>query len=108
MLSHRRQSHISGRQLARIHARLFPDAELLDIAEAMILEEVAHSFPRPNTPRPALPVRPSHSEYRAAQNPPLEIARAHTLPSGEKLSEKSKYYWFGVASVELNTPSGAT
>ena len=43
-------------------------------------------------------------EYAQAQTPPvLESLDAVLLPTGEKLDARIKYYWFGVASVELTT-----
>jgi hypothetical protein len=44
-------------------------------------------------------------EYAQAQNIPIrESVGSITLASGEKLEAAIKYYWFGVASVELSTP----
>ncbi|HZV86863.1 MAG TPA: hypothetical protein VFF95_04900 [Candidatus Binatus sp.] len=44
-------------------------------------------------------------EYAQAQNVPIRESLGFvTLPSGEKLEAAIKYYWFGVASVELSTP----
>ena len=44
-------------------------------------------------------------EYAQAQNVPiLEPRGPLTLPTGEKLEAHIKYYWFGVACVELTTP----
>ena len=44
-------------------------------------------------------------EYAQAQNVPIrETVGSITLASGEKLEAAIKYYWFGVASVELSTP----
>ena len=44
-------------------------------------------------------------EYAQAQNPPIvERVNAVGLPTGETLDARIKYYWFGVASVELITP----
>lgn len=43
-------------------------------------------------------------EYAQAQTPPvLESLDSVVLPSGERLDARIKYYWFGVASVELTT-----
>jgi hypothetical protein len=43
-------------------------------------------------------------EYAQAQNAPiLESLGPVTLPTGERLDAKIKYYWFGVASVEFAT-----
>jgi hypothetical protein len=44
-------------------------------------------------------------EYAKAQNVPIRESLGFvTLPSEEKLEAAIKYYWFGVASVELSTP----
>jgi len=43
-------------------------------------------------------------EYAQAQNAPIvESVEPLTLPTGEKLDVRIKYYWFGVAGVELTT-----
>ena len=44
-------------------------------------------------------------EYALAQNVPIQEAiTSIKLPTGESLEATLKYYWFGVASVELATP----
>jgi hypothetical protein len=44
-------------------------------------------------------------EYAQAQHVPVQEARGSVkLPTGETLEATIKYYWFGVASVELATP----
>jgi hypothetical protein len=44
-------------------------------------------------------------EYAQAQNVPLvENLAPLTLPTGEAVEASIKYYWFGVASVELSRP----
>jgi hypothetical protein len=75
-----------------------------DIAEAIDLEKLRALLGPHTAPRSPGFVHLT-PEYAQAQNPPLEEAlEPLTLPSGEKLGGKIKYYWFGVASVELTTP----
>ncbi len=75
-----------------------------DIAEAIDLEKLRTLLGPHTAPRSPGFVHLT-PEYAQAQNPPLEESlEPLTLPSGEKLSGKIKYYWFGVASVELTTP----
>ena len=74
-----------------------------DIAEAINLEKL------PGLLGPqAAPARQSFThltpEYAQAQAAPiLESLESVTLPTGEKLDARIKYYWFGVASVQLTT-----
>ena len=43
-------------------------------------------------------------DYAQVQNAPIVESMAPvTLPTGEKLDARIKYYWFGVAEVELIT-----
>src|ERR1700720_2891097 len=75
-----------------------------DIADAIDLEKLRALLGSKAAPRSPGFVHLT-PEYAQAQNPPLEESRVPvTLPSGEKLGGKIKYYWFGVASVELTTP----
>src|ERR1700740_1191129 len=75
-----------------------------DIAEAVDLEKLRSLLGPQAAPRSPGFVHLT-PEYAQAQTPPLEEAiEPPTLPGGEKLSGKIKYYWFGVASVELATP----
>ena len=75
-----------------------------DIAEAIDLEKLRTLLGPHTAPRSPGFVHLT-PEYAQAQNPPLEESlEPLTLPSGEKLGGKIKYYWFGVASVELTTP----
>ncbi len=75
-----------------------------DIAEAIDLEKLRALLGPEASPRPPGFVHLT-PEYAQAQSPPLEESlEPLTLPSGEKLGGKIKYYWFGVASVELTTP----
>jgi hypothetical protein len=75
-----------------------------DIAEAIDLEQLRTLLGPHAAPRSPGFVHLT-PEYAQAQNPPLEESlEPLPLPSGEKLGGKIKYYWFGVASVELTTP----
>jgi len=75
-----------------------------DIAEAIDLEKLRALLGSKAAPRSPGFVHLT-PEYAQAQNAPLEEAlEPVTLSSGEKLGGKIKYYWFGVASVELATP----
>jgi len=75
-----------------------------DIAEAIDLEKLRALLGSKAAPRSPGFVHLT-PEYAQAQNAPLEEAlEPVTLSSGEKLGGKIKYYWFGVASVELTTP----
>jgi hypothetical protein len=74
-----------------------------DIAEAIDLERLRALLGPEAAPR-----APSFGhmtpEYAQAQNAPiLEATGPLTLATGEKLEGKIKYYWFGVACVELAT-----
>jgi hypothetical protein len=74
-----------------------------DIAEAIDLEKL-QTFLGPKAA--AAPQSFTHltPEYAQAQTPPvLESLDSVVLPTGERLDARIKYYWFGVASVELST-----
>src|SRR5260370_42325448 len=88
---------VTGRGFFRI-------LSFFDIAEAIDLDNL-HALLGPE----AAPRSPGFvhltPEYAQAQNQPLlESVEPVALPSGEKLEAKIKYYWFGVASVELSAP----
>lgn len=74
-----------------------------DIAEAIEMERLPpllgpQAVPAPQSFTHLTP------EYAQAQTPPiLESLPPVTLPTGEKLNARIKYYWFGVASLELTT-----
>ena len=74
-----------------------------DIAEAIDLEKLQQVLGPQAT---ATPQSFTHltPEYAQAQTPPvLESLDSVVLPTGERLDARIKYYWFGVASVELTT-----
>jgi hypothetical protein len=74
-----------------------------DIAEAIDLEKLGALLGPEAAPRSPGFVHLT-PEYAQAQTPPInESVSAIALPTGEKLRAKIKYYWFGVASVELTT-----
>lgn len=86
--------------LVRGYFRVF---SFFDIAEAIDLEKL-----NPLLGPAAAPRSPGFihltPEYAQAQNAPvLESIGSVALPTGEKLDARVKYYWFGVASVELVT-----
>jgi hypothetical protein len=74
-----------------------------DIAEAIEMERLGPLLGPEVAPRsPGFVHRTP--EYAQAQNVPiLELVDPVTLPTGEKLDARLKYYWFGVVSVELAT-----
>jgi hypothetical protein len=75
-----------------------------DIGEAIELERLA-ALLGPGAVRHAPGFVHQTPEYAQAQNAPIrESVGSLTLASGEKLEASIKYYWFGVASVELSTP----
>jgi hypothetical protein len=83
---------------------VFRILNIFDIAEAIDLEQL-HALLGPE----AAPRSPAFvhltPEYAQAQNQPLlESVEPVVLPGGERLAAKIKYYWFGVASVELSVP----
>jgi len=74
-----------------------------DIAEAIDLEALRGLLGPEAAPRSPGFVHLT-PEYAQAQNQPiLESVNAIGLPTGESLDARIKYYWFGVASVELTT-----
>jgi len=99
------ESKLLGSTPARMIARgYFRILNFFDIAEAIDLEKLRSLLGPQAAPRSPGFVHLT-PEYAQAQNPPLEESlEPLTLPSGEKLTGKIKYYWFGVASVELATP----
>src|SRR5216684_9200896 len=99
------ESKLRGSVPAKMIARgYFRILNIFDIAEAIDLEKLRTLLGPHTAPRSPGFVHLT-PEYAQAQNPPLEESlEPLTLPSGEKLSGKIKYYWFGVASVELATP----
>jgi hypothetical protein len=90
-----------AKMIARGYFRIL---NFFDIAEAVDLEKLRSLLGPQAAPRSPGFVHLT-PEYAQAQNPPLEESlEPLTLPSGEKLEAKIKYYWFGVASVQLTTP----
>src|SRR6202022_3416104 len=99
------ESKLLGSTPARMIARgYFRILNFFDIAEAVDLEKLRSPLGPQAAPRSPGFVHLT-PEYAQAQTPPLEESiEPFTLPGGEKLGGKIKYYWFGVASVELATP----
>lgn len=90
---------------ATVRARgFFRILSIFDIAEAIDLEQLRVFLGPEAAPRSPAFVHLT-PEYAQAQNQPLlESVEPVVLPGGEKLEAKIKYYWFGVASVELSVP----
>jgi hypothetical protein len=99
------ESKLRGSTPVKMIARgYFRILNFFDIAEAIDLEKLRALLGPQAAPRSPGFVHLT-PEYAQAQNPPLEESLDPlTLPSGEKLGAKIKYYWFGVASVQLTTP----
>src|SRR5258708_9464806 len=97
----RPRGRVPDKRMARGYFRI---VKHFDLAEGIDLEKLRTLLgPRAAPRSPGFVHLPP--EYAQAQNPPLEESREPlTLPGGEKLAGKIKYYWFGVASVELATP----
>jgi hypothetical protein len=86
--------------IARGHFRIL---NFFDIAEAIDLDNLRALLGPEASPRSPGFVHLT-PEYAQAQSQPLEESlEPVTLPGGERLEGKIKYYWFGVASVELTT-----
>jgi len=72
-----------------------------DIAEAIGMETLRGILGPEAAPRSAAFAHRS-PEYAQAQHAPIvEFTGPLTLPSGEKFETQIKYFWFGVAAVEL-------
>src|ERR1700735_1773604 len=74
---------------------------LFDIAEAIELEKLRALLGPEAAPRPPA-FRHRTPDYSQTQPAPIvESVTGITLPTNEKLDARIKYYWFGVAVVEL-------
>ncbi len=72
-----------------------------DIAEAIELEKLRGLLGTEAVPRPAA-FRHRTPEYSQSQQAPIvESVGSVTLPTQDRLDAQIKYYWFGVAVVEL-------
>src|ERR1700691_5511971 len=72
-----------------------------DIAEAIELEKLRALLGSEAVPRPAA-FRHRTPEYSQSQQAPIvESVGSITLPTQERVDAQIKYYWFGVAVVEL-------
>ena len=87
--------------IVRGYFRIF---SFFDVAEAIKLDSLRTILGSEAVPRaPAFTHRTP--DYAQVQNVPIvESMDPITLPSGEKLEARIKYYWFGVAGVELIAP----
>jgi len=74
-----------------------------DIAEAIDLEALRGLLGPEGTPRSPGFVHLTPEYAQAQTSPIVESVNAVGLPTGETLDARIKYYWFGVASVELTT-----
>ena len=74
-----------------------------DIAEAIELDALRTLLGPEGSPRSPGFVHLTPEYAQAQQQPILESVNAVGLPTGETLDARIKYYWFGVASVELTT-----
>lgn len=93
----KKESSTAG-ALAHGHFRIL---NLFDIAEAIDLEQLRALLGPEAAPRSPGFVHLT-PEYAQAQNQPiLESLDPIQLPTGETVTPTIKYYWFGVASVEL-------
>jgi hypothetical protein len=95
------EDHPSQPMIVRGYFRIL---SFFDIGEAIEMEKL-----RPLLGPTAVPHSPGFAhhapEYAQVQNAPiLDSVGQVTLPTGEKLDATIKYYWFGVACVELTTP----
>ncbi len=78
--------------------RIFNFFDIAEAFEMQKLRSILGSDAEPYTPGFAH----RSPEYAQSQNTPIvEAPTQHTLPGGEQLTARIKYYWFGVASVEL-------
>ena len=84
----------------RGHLRIL---NFFDIAEAIDLEKLRELL-GPEASRRSPGFVHLTPEYAQAQNQPLhESVEPVVVPTGETLQATIKYYWFGVAVVELAT-----
>jgi hypothetical protein len=75
-----------------------------DVGEAFDLEEIRAVVGFNTATQPSANIQRA-PEYSQTQNVSVQEAIAPVnLPTGESLAASIKYYWFGVASVELATP----
>ena len=74
-----------------------------DIAEAIEMDSLRGLLGPEASPRSPGFVHLTPEYAQAQHQPILESVNAVGLPTGETLDARIKYYWFGVASVELTT-----
>jgi len=74
-----------------------------DIAEGIEMESL-HGILGPEAAQRPASFSHRSPEYVQAQHAPIvELVGPLALPTGEKLDARIKYYWFGVAGIELST-----
>jgi hypothetical protein len=94
------ERHFFRPVIVKGHFRSF---RFFDVAEAIKLESVRALLGH-DAAQPAPTLTHRGPEYARAQSIPLvESLEPLTLPTGETLHARIKYYWFGVAVVELTT-----
>jgi hypothetical protein len=75
-----------------------------DVSEAFELERLNVLLQPDASPKSTVPVGRAPDYAQAPTAPIVETTGAIALPTGESLDSRIKYYWFGVACVELITP----
>ena len=76
---------------------------LFDVSEAFELEKLSALLGPEAGPRSPGFVHRTPDYAQAQTAPIVEATGTIVLPTGEKLDSRIKYYWFGVACVELIT-----
>src|SRR6201985_1138230 len=75
-----------------------------DVSEAFELERLNTLLKPDASPKSTAPVGRAPDYAQAPTAPIIETTGTIELPTGESLDSRIKYYWFGVACVELVTP----
>src|SRR6202000_884220 len=75
-----------------------------DVSEAFELDRLNTLLKPDASPKATAPVARAPEYAQAPTAPIVETTGTIELPTGESLDSRIKYYWFGVACVELVTP----
>ncbi|HEX4379084.1 MAG TPA: hypothetical protein VH022_03560, partial [Candidatus Acidoferrum sp.] len=75
-----------------------------DVSEAFELDRLNILLKPDASPKSTAPVSRAPEYAQAPTAPIVETTGTIVLPTGESLDSRIKYYWFGVACVELVTP----
>src|SRR6202000_550973 len=75
-----------------------------DVSEAFELDRLNTLLKPDALPKTAAPTVRAPDYAQAPTAPIVETTGTIELPTGETLDSRIKYYWFGVACVELVTP----